>query len=303
LIVEISGLCRENVTVTRDRVTLRGVDPQSDGIEAVENSEITDAALWVRGGNLVTVENLKLTGGTAGLLATDANLPNLRLKNCRLVGNNIYGLELENSLVEAEDTTFEAGTNASAGVFAASRLGCLRCTFPTGSSGSTTSVLNFAASRLVFSQSALTGSINSDDSLVVISDSSISASAPNAVSLNAANHSNVGLTRVQVTGPMRFFQGSTATLFGVTQVLLSSPPNVVEDNAFVRVGDAPPVTGGPPSIPSNVRNFNVRNFSNFMLLQTSTLNGNLSCSFGADAICSTPTNVSGSSTCGQCPKP
>ena len=87
LVVEISGLCKENVVVTRDRVTLRGADPATDGIQAAGNTEQTDAAVWVRGAQLVVVENLKLTGGFTGLLATEVSVPHLRVNNCRLEGN------------------------------------------------------------------------------------------------------------------------------------------------------------------------------------------------------------------------
>src|SRR5687767_1580107 len=69
LIIEIEGMCDENVIVRRDRVTLRGSNSANDGIRAVLNTEQSDAALWVRGAHLVTVENLKLTGGFVGLLA------------------------------------------------------------------------------------------------------------------------------------------------------------------------------------------------------------------------------------------
>ena len=118
LTVEISGLCVENVLVTRDRVTLRGCDPATDGIEAEVNDDRADVAVWVRGAQLVTLERLKLTGGFSGLLATNVTLANLRLVNCRLEGNNAYGAQLQNSLVEAEDTTFAANGNTNAGVFA-----------------------------------------------------------------------------------------------------------------------------------------------------------------------------------------
>ncbi|MBI2835747.1 MAG: hypothetical protein HYX76_15105, partial [Acidobacteria bacterium] len=54
LVVEISGMCSENVVVTRDRVTLRGTDPAGDGIQAALNASQIDAALWVKGAHLVT---------------------------------------------------------------------------------------------------------------------------------------------------------------------------------------------------------------------------------------------------------
>src|SRR5688572_12526718 len=99
LVVELTGMCQENVVVTRDRVTLRGTDPATDGIQAVGNVEQTDAAVWVRSAQLVTLENLKLTGGFTGLLATDTNVPFLLVINCRLDGNVQWGAQLEAALL------------------------------------------------------------------------------------------------------------------------------------------------------------------------------------------------------------
>ena len=311
LTVEITGMCSENVLVTRDLVTLHGTDPASDGISAVDNTESIDAAVWVRGAHLVTLENLKLTGGFSGLLATEASLPHLRVVNCRLEGNSAYGMQLQASLVEVTDSVFGPNGNANAGVFAGSRFQCSNCTLadPQGSGalGSLRlNVLMFAASRILFDNCTVTnGGIQSDDSLVLITDSSLAQFTPNGGSLNASSASSVVLTRVQVTGTMRFNQGTNAQLLGVTQTpVVGSPPNFVDDNAFVRIADASPAAGGPPSIASVVLGFQLRNFSNFSLLQTSQISGNLNCGLGANAFCSTPaTSVSGISNCGLCPKP
>ena len=311
LTVEIEGLCHENVVVTRDRVTLRGDDPATDGIAAVAHTESIDAAVWVRGAHLVTLENLKLTGGFSGLLATDANLPHLRVINCRLEGNMAYGMQLETSLVEVDNSVFGPNGNINAAVFGSSRFQCSNCTLadPQGSGplgALRLNVIMFASSRILFDNCALTnGGIQSDDSLVLITDSSIEQFVPNGGSINATSASTVVLTRVQVKGVMRFSQGTNTQLLGVTQtVVAGGPPNSVDDNAFVRVADASPAAGGPPSIPSVVLGFQLRNFSNFSLLQTSQISGNLNCSMGANAFCSTPaTGVSGISNCGLCPKP
>lgn len=310
LTVEITGMCSENVVVTRDHVTLRGSDPVNDGIIAVDNTEIVDAAVWVRGAQLVTLENLKLTGGFSGLLATDANLTHLRVINCRLQGNSAYGMQLQMSLVEAADSVFGLNGNINAGIFGGSRFQCSNCTLadPQGSGALGTTrfnVLIFAASRILFDNCALTnGGIISDDSLVLITDSSVEQFAPNGGSINANSASSIVLTRVQVTGVMRFNQGANAQLLGVTQTpVVGTPPNSVGDNAFVRVADASPAAGGPPSIASTVLGFQLNNFSNFSLLQTSQVSGNLNCTIGANAFCTTPSSVSGTSNCGLCPKP
>ena len=315
LVVEVSGLCHENVVVTRDRVTLRGADPAADGIQAVANVEQTDAALWVRGAQLVTVENLRLTGGFTGLLATDANLPFLRMINCRLEGNFQWGAQLELALLTAEDTTFGPNTRFSVGAFAGSRFECRGCTLtlsPTATTRDNLFVLG--GSQALLSDTALVnGGINIGNSSASLNDCSVQAfSSPGAAAVLAGGSSTVNLTRTQVEGPMRFFQGTTAQVFGVTQThgaTHGATPNSADDAAYVKIGNAvpacplPPCPPGPPPIPSAVLGFNMSNFSSASLLQTSQVTGNLNCSHGANAVCPTPANVSGTSNCGLCPKP
>lgn len=307
LTIEITGLCTENVVVTRDHVTLHGTNPANDGIQADLNDEISDVALWVRGAELVTVENLKLTGGFSGLLAGNIGLTNLRLVNCRLEGNSANGAQIENALVQAEDTTFSTNGNINAAIFAGSRLQCTNCTFadPQGSGPSGTiraNVLAFTANRVLLTGCTLTnGGITSDDSLILATDSTISGLPPGGNTIFAFGSSAIVLTRVTVNGSMNLSQGANVQLLGVTQVTTIN--NVMDDSAYVRIGDASPAAGGPPSIPSTLRGFVIRNFSKVSLLQTSNITGNFSCSQGADAFCTTPANISGTSNCGQCPKP
>jgi hypothetical protein len=291
-------MCQENVVVTRDGVTLRGADPANDGIQAEENEEFTDASVWVRGAMLTTIENLTLTGGFSGLLATNANVPNLRITNCRLAGNTTFGLRLESSLALATDTFLEG-----AAVFVGSGLTCNHCTLevPPGSNVATLFVVNSLVG--INQQSTFTGGhIRSDASLVNISDSSIGEPAPNVFSL-VTSHSSVTLTRVQIAGRMVFNQGSSATLNAVTQGPLSGPPNQVFLGSHVVVGSAGQPTGGPPNINSTLSRFDLGNFSNLVLNQGSSIEGNLICRTGSDAFCADPLSVLGDTNCGQCPKP
>lgn len=305
LIVEITGMCSENVIVTRDRVTLRGITPVTDGIQAVANTNPIDAALWVRGAHLVTVENLKLTGGFAGLLATEANTPHLKAVNCRLEGNTNYGVQLESSLLQAEDTIF-SNNRFNAGVFQGSRFQCTRCTLadPGGGVGAAirTNLLALTGSSIVVSDTTFSnGGISSTASSVLINDSTISGFAPNGASINDVQ-STVSFNRVQVSGPMIFSSGSNAQLFGVTQTTAAFA-NSLDNSSFVKIGDASPLGGGGPSIPANLLGFNLRNFSNATLQQTSQINGNLNCNQGGNAFCVNPAKVSGASNCALCLKP
>jgi hypothetical protein len=305
LAIEISGMCHENVIVTRDGVTLHGTDPANDGIQAVANTEVTDAALWVRAAASVTVENLTLTGGFSGLFASNANIPVLRLTNCRLVGNTTFGLHLQNSVANAADTTFEAGANAvPAGLFIGSRLGCGHCTLIAPASGANNTLTVVSSTAVFGQQSTFTGGpVRADNSSVLISDSSIDVSAPNVPSVNSITNTSFSMTRVQITGRMFFGQGSIASLNAVTQTLTGTQPNQATMNSHVTVGSAGQPTGGPPNINSNLANFDLNNFANLVLSQGSTIDGNLTCRSGSDAFCANPADVTGQTNCGKCPKP
>lgn len=301
LVLEISGVCHENVVITSDRVTLRGADPAADGIAAVENAEFVDAAVWVKGAHLVALENLKLTGGFGGLLATDVSTPRLRVTNCRLEGNRV-GMLAQASIVEANNSVFGPNDGVNAEVFLGSRLACLNCTLadPQASAppGANRNNVIVSASRLVLNQSTLTsGGIQSDQAFVIASDSTIEAAAPNLPVLGTTGGSTVSLTRVHLTGQLVINQNTTAQLFGVTQS--GSMSNQANHNTFVRVASAPSPTG---PVASDVGPFNLNDFSNLALLDASKVAG-LNCNSGSNAFCSNPANVSGTSNCGLCPKP
>jgi hypothetical protein len=308
LTVEIEGICTENVVITRDRVTLRGADPSTDGIRAASDATQIDAAVWIRGAHQVTLENLKLTGGYAGLLATEVSTLWARAVNCRFEGNRAYGALLETALLQVEDGVLTDNGSVNAGVFQASRLECRRCTLSnpllTGPILTRNNVLALAGSTAILIESTLTeGGLNLSNAVATITDSTIEARLPGpgiALPLQSLD-SNVTLTRSEVAGALSILQGSTVRLFGVVQTR-SDGGNVADDDSFVRVADASPAAGGPPSIPSSIMGLTLRNFSNASLLQTSQLT-TVSCSLGSNAFCANPANVSGSSTCALCPVP
>jgi hypothetical protein len=300
LVVEIRGMCEENVVVARDRVTLRGSDPASDGIRALRGGDTLDAALTVKA-ELVTVENLTLTGGSSGLLASGVTLPFLTVRNSRLQGNASYGALLEgSSLVQFEDSSFSSN-RTNAGAFDTSNFRCLRCTLSGDPASSGPNVLAFGDAYLLIAESQLTNGGVAAGGLTLIVDSSIAAT-PAGAALTAATPSRGSITRVQLTGPVTLREGANLRLFGVTQVLAAGS-NLVEDGSFLRVGDASPAAGGPPSIASSLAGFSLRSFSNLSLTQTSRIDGSLSCSLGANAACVNPSRVSGTSNCAACPKP
>lgn len=305
LVIEVSGICHENVVVNRDRVTLRGTDPARDGVNAVQNTDFIDAAVWIREAHRITVENLKLTGGFSGLLATNVSTPVLRVINCRMEDNRV-GMLVQSSIVEASNSTLGPNDGVNAEVFLGSRLACLNCTLADpqvgAPSGANKTNVIVSASRLVLNQSTLTsGGIQSDQAVVIVSDSDLEAAASNLVGLSTTGGSTVSLTRVQLTGQMVFNQKTSVQLFGVTQLpgTLGTPPNQANHNTFVRVATAPSATG---SVVSDVGAFVLNDFTNLALLDASKVAG-LGCNSGSNAFCSNPANVTGTSNCGLCPKP
>src|SRR5712691_11791438 len=60
LVIEVRGMCDEDVLVERDKVTLHGASPDRDGIRSTLSG--AHAALMLRRSHDVVVENLKLTG-------------------------------------------------------------------------------------------------------------------------------------------------------------------------------------------------------------------------------------------------
>ncbi len=306
LIVEIAGRCTETVVVTRDRVTLRGNDPAQDGIVATSAAEVLDSAVWVRGAHLVTLENLSLEGGFAGLLATEASTGHLRLLGCRLTGNTAWGALLQASLVQATGTVFEGNGSFNAGIFQGSRLECLGCTFanPLGTGPLAPQRMNAAAlgaSTLILTGSTLSGGgVLGRDAIVQVTDSALSS--PVGEPSFTLQHASSTFTRVELAGQLRVRQGSNLQLAGVVQTRAEAA-NTVSESSILTIVDASPAAGGPPSLPSTILATSTFDFSNVSLQQTSRITGDLRCNRGSDAFCANPTNVSGVSTCGLCPKP
>jgi hypothetical protein len=263
-----------------------------------------DAALWVREAHVVTLENLKLTGGFGGLLATNVSTPVLRVINCRMEGNRV-GMLAQASIVEVSNSVFGPNNAANAEVFVGSRVACLNCTMtdPQASAPPGTNRTNVivSASRLVLNQSTLTGGgIQSEKSIVNASDTNIEAGASNSPALGTSGGSTVSLTRVQLTGQLVFNQKTSVQLFGVTQLPGASGPlpNQANHSTFVRVASISSPTG---VIASDVGPFVLNDFSNLALLDNSKTVG-LSCNSGSNAFCAVPANA-GASNCGLCPKP
>ena len=298
LIVEISGMCTENVVVTRDRVTLRGSSPGEDGITGIANTHDTDAVIWVRGAHLVTIENLRLAGGGAGVLATDASTPLLRLINLTIDGNTRYAVELEESVAHA-DSLVATGNGWGIGAFHGSQFTCTNCQLadpqrPMQALGRA-NVIALTASTVAFTQSTISaGGWLIDNSAVQLVDGTLSAFPANPAIVGAKAEAT--LIRVTLDGQISADRGSNVVFTGVTQPV-ASQPNAVGNDSFLSVNDG-------PGMPSSIRDVTVRQFSNLTMGGTSQIDGNLVCSQGANAFCpNAAANVTGTANCALCQKP
>lgn len=89
LVIEIRGICHENVVVERDFVTLIGIDPELDGVHQASSETTRDAAVFIRDARWVQLQGLSLVGSDeccdSGIRvhSTDTSVD---IVNCRLAG-------------------------------------------------------------------------------------------------------------------------------------------------------------------------------------------------------------------------
>ena len=128
LIINVQGVCVEDVVVTRDRVTLRGTDPAVDGIQAATADDPFGASLLVRGARDVWIENLTLGGGRHAGLRVEDSRRNVNVVNSRLEGNGEFGITLSASLTVLTDVVITGNGFVGAGVSETAVLVCIDCT-------------------------------------------------------------------------------------------------------------------------------------------------------------------------------
>lgn len=70
LVVNIEGVCNENVTITRNNVTLQGVNPTSSEIRGVAEADpFEESPITLLGAQLVVIDNLTVSGGQSSGIA------------------------------------------------------------------------------------------------------------------------------------------------------------------------------------------------------------------------------------------
>lgn len=127
LVVEVIGLCAENVRIERKAVTLRGADPATDGIQGVVADPPVATALAVVYSDAVRLENLSVRGGPAG--GVGIWFSHAAVENCRITGNATTGLHLSsNSFLDAVELTLSENGARGLHVQRGATAFCTGCT-------------------------------------------------------------------------------------------------------------------------------------------------------------------------------
>lgn len=314
LIIQIKGICIEDVVVRRDRVTLRGTDPSTDGISAATSDPAVDEfgiALHVQGAGRFRAENLKLTGGSlAGFMATNANQrPQIEVVNCRMEGNGQIGAFLVNSRVLFTDSAFTGNGPADlsrrgAGLVSSEASlaicdGCMIKDNPVAGEGTALAVqLQSSASISASQLSGFNGVNATSNSQVSLDETSIQASN---ISLNANHSTTISMFGSTLEGPFGASNKSNLELFGVVQAPLAEGDfNLAQHDSYIRLRGLAEDPGDPPAL-SQIGPIFFFGFSNGHF-RSSTI-AELTCQDESEASCPGSVTITGASTCGACPPP
>ncbi|MBW2714071.1 MAG: right-handed parallel beta-helix repeat-containing protein, partial [Deltaproteobacteria bacterium] len=129
LIIEISGICEEDVEISRTHVTLRGTDPLTDGIRPVPGGPERQVITLV-GANFINLENLSLTGAFTGIGINYTF--GVLVSNCIIKDNSFSGVlagTASGSLNVVDTVITSSGAPANRAIWATngSNITCTRC--------------------------------------------------------------------------------------------------------------------------------------------------------------------------------
>ncbi len=287
LIINISGICTEDVVVRRDRVTLRGTDPAVDGIQAATIDDPYGTALFIRGGRHVVVENLLLTGGKhAGLTIEDVRR-SVILRNLRIEGNKEVGLQASNSLVTGFDLSITGNGIAGVGLSETAYLRCDDCTIADNPAADRGFGVLAAAGALA---TLFRGSISAEFPLSFRFNSAATlygTTLSGYVAIHATGNANIMARGATIDGSILVDEHSLVELRNSQQIF-----NPVRGGNIVTGRSQLTVTTGSTLIGETA----FEEFSNGIFTQGATLE-TLACSAESSVLCSADVGMSGSSDC------
>lgn len=292
LVIEISGICTEDVEIRRDRVTLRGTDPAVDGIRAATAGEILGGAVFVREGRKIRLERLSLIGGDGSGLRVENARREVSADDCRLIDGR-FGITAIGSTVTLSGTEVRGNSTGGLAVSSTGQISCAGCTIvdnPDASAG----IALFAAlgSVLIVTDSTVGGSAlaitGSDGARILITRSSVDSLLLGA---DLDGQASLVLRDSTISGSMFARDYSRLVLVGATQ---SANPiaNVIETQSYLDLNAS---AGGASSLPGVTQ---LDTFSRANLRGGGQVDF-LFCDNRAEAICSGIAPLF--STCALCP--
>lgn len=233
LVIEISGVCTEDVEIRRDRVTLRGSDPAVDGIRAATAGEILGGAVFVREGRKIRLERLSLFGGDGSGLRVENARREVAADDCRLVDGR-FGVTAIGSTVTLSGAEIRGNSAGGLAVSSTGQISCAGCTIvdnPDASAG----IALFAAlgSVLIVTDSTVAGSAlaitGSDGARILITRSSVDSPVLGA---DLDGQASLVLRDSTIAGSLFARDYSRLVLVGATQ---SANPiaNVIESQSYL----------------------------------------------------------------------
>jgi hypothetical protein len=278
LVVSISGMCEENVTIERDHVALLGGDPEADGIRGV--SGIDAPAIRIKHGYGVVLENLTVEDGDGGGVRADWS--SLTVRNCRIRHNELFGVYLSGATAWFWDVAVSENSSIGVRLHQAAALVAEDSVF-NDNVGYQVAVVS--GSRTDLHRCSIEGSGGLDSELgSFIYTHQTSVLAVEGRALSSTWNSQVFMANGELSGSVAVFENSGMDLSWVDHTSNASV-NQVSFNSYLAVDVSTHLLG--PVI--------VSEFSTLTLTNDSVLDGDLLCGSAGDAFADDPaTQITGS---------
>ena len=112
LIISVIGICNENVTIARDYVTLRGLDPDSSKIIGVpETDPFEESPVTLQGAQFISIENLTIGGGGSSGIGASGSF--FTVRNSVIENNGLNGIAAFPGSVARVESNVVQGNNTS----------------------------------------------------------------------------------------------------------------------------------------------------------------------------------------------
>jgi hypothetical protein len=285
LVIDVHGICNENVNVMRKDVTLRGSDPVTDGIQGVVAVPQL-AALRFRYVDAGRVENLSISNGPG--IGIAAVFSHLTVVNCRVTGNGGLGMGLaEGTFVDATGVTVsqnQAGANVQRGAI----FFCRECDFQ--NNGGFAVVATFGG-FLSLHDSVVTGQRGLSSSFAAYADiDCLTTTSSHPCSLQVtgqAARAGAGGTVAlygagDFTGQLQAVDRGTVQLIGARQLATGQPGQGPTANQVDEFGT---LSAGTDDVLQSqlFGTTNVSGFGRVLLRDATTLSGSIQCDSAGDA--------------------